>query len=382
MMLPSIFLFELLRKYLHKNWIVSRKSDSSRLNNRAKYVKIFSGVKWIHSDWRYVVMQENRQKIKLLKLLELLQQETDELHPLSTNEICNRLGVMGISCERRTLTKDITLLNEQGYEVMWCRVGKEKGYYIADRSFSVPELKILIDAVQAANFITEKKSAELIDKIAALGGSHQADILQSNLVCFNTRKHSNETIYYSVGYLEDAIQQQNKVLFRYFDLDEHGEKIYRREGHRYVVEPVALVFHEDNYYVVVYSAKHDSTANYRIDRMDSVEIIDEPVSKKALALRNEVAGYTERVFKMYGGQLVDIVIEFDDKLIGVVYDKFGENTKMIRTHEHTCVATVKVQISPTFWGWLFQFGMQMRVLSPLKLVEEYKTMVGEVIECQ
>lgn len=225
-------------------------------------------------------MQENRQKIKLLKLIELLRQETDELHPLSTNEICNRLGAMGISCERRTLTKDIALLNEQGYEVMWCRVGKEKGYYIADRSFSVPELKILIDAVQAANFITEKKSAELIDKIAALGGSHQADILQSNLVCFNTRKHSNETVYYSVGYLEDAIQQQNKVLFRYFDLDEHGEKIYRRDGHRYVVEPVALVFHEDNYYVVVYSAKHDSTANYRIDRMDSVEIIDEPVSQK------------------------------------------------------------------------------------------------------
>ena len=325
-------------------------------------------------------MQENRQKIKLLKLIELLRQETDELHPLSTNKICNWLGAMGISCERRTLTKDIALLNEQGYEVMWCRVGKEKGYYIADRSFSVPELKILIDAVQAANFITEKKSAELIDKIAALGGSHQADILQSNLVCFNTRKHSNETVYYSVGYLEDAIQQQNKVLFRYFDLDEHGEKIYRRDGHRYVVEPVALVFHEDNYYVVVYSAKHDSTANYRIDRMDSVEIIDEPVSQKALALRNEVAGYTERVFKMYGGHPVDIVIEFDDKLIGVVYDKFGENTKMIRTHENTCVATVKVQISPTFWGWLFQFGRQMRILSPSNMIEQQHKMISEFMQ--
>lgn len=321
------------------------------------------------------MINNNQQKIKLLKLMELLRQETDELHPLSTKEICNRLSIMGISCERRTLAKDISLLNEQGYEVMWCRVGKEKGYYIADRSFSVPELKMLIDAVQAANFITEKKSAELIDKIAALGGSHQADILQSNLVCFNTRKHSNETVYYSVGYLEDAIQQQNKVLFRYFDLDEHGEKVYRREGHRYVVEPVALVFHEDNYYIVVYSAKHDSTANYRIDRMDSIEIIDEPVSQKALALRNEVAGYTERVFKMYGGQPVDIVIEFDDKLIGVVYDKFGENTKMIRTHEHTCVATVKVQVSPTFWGWLFQFGKQMRILSPSTPIEEHRSMI-------
>lgn len=324
-------------------------------------------------------MKENCQKIKLLKLMELLRQETDEHHPLSTNEICSRLSTMGISCERRTLAKDILLLNEQGFEVMCCRVGKEKGYYIEDRSFSVPEIKILIDAVQAANFITEKKSSELIDKISALGGSHQADILKSNLVHFNTRKHSNETIYYSVGYLEDAIQQKNKVLFRYFDLDEHGEKVYRRDGHRYVVEPVALVFHEDNYYVVVYSAKHDSTANYRIDRMDSVEIIDEPVSQKALTLRNEVAGYTERVFKMYGGQSVDLVIEFDDKLIGAVYDKFGENTKMIRTHEHGCVATVKVQISPTFWGWLFQFGKQMRILSPANLIDEYTTIVSELV---
>lgn len=324
-------------------------------------------------------MKENCQKIKLLKLMELLRQETDEHHPLSTNEICSRLSTMGISCERRTLAKDILLLNEQGFEVMCCRVGKEKGYYIEDRSFSVPEIKILIDAVQAANFITEKKSSELIDKISALGGSHQADILKSNLVHFNTRKHSNETIYYSVGYLEDAIQQKNKVLFRYFDLDEHGEKVYRRDGHRYVVEPVALVFHEDNYYVVVYSAKHDGTANYRIDRMDSVEIIDEPVSQKALTLRNEVAGYTERVFKMYGGQSVDLVIEFDDKLIGAVYDKFGENTKMIRTYEHGCVATVKVQISPTFWGWLFQFGKQMRILSPANLIDEYTTIVSELV---
>lgn len=324
-------------------------------------------------------MKENRQKIKLLKLIELLRQETDELHPLSTNEICTRLSAMGISCERRTLAKDISLLNTQGFEVMWCRIGKEKGYYIEDRSFSVPEIKILIDAVQAANFITEKKSAELIDKILALGGSHQADILKSNRVCFNTRKHSNETIYYSVGYFEDAIQQKSKVLFRYFDLNEHAEKVYRREGHRYVVEPVALVFHEDNYYVVAYSAKHDSTANYRVDRMDSVEILHESVSQKALALRDEVYGYTERVFKMYGGPPVGIVIEFDDKLIGVVYDKFGEKTKIIRTHEHKCVATIEVQISPTFWGWLFQFGKQMRILSPIKLIEEYATMVKELV---
>ena len=324
--------------------------------------------------------QDNCQKIKLLKLLELLRQETDEQHPLTTMDICNRLGAMGISCERRTLSKDVTLLNEQGYEVMWRWVGKEKGYYIEDRSFSIPELKILIDAIQASSFITEKKTADLIGKIANLGGSHRAELLQGNMVCFNTRKHSNESIYYNVSSLEDALQYQKKVLFRYFDLDERGQKVYRREGHRYVVEPVALVFNEDNYYLVVYSSRHDNTANYRVDRMDHVEVLSDTVSEKAISLRGDVAEYTEQAFKMYGGTPTDIVIEFDNQLIGAVYDKFGEDTQMMRSGENKCIATVKVQISPTFWGWLFQFAGLMKVISPDVVIEEYKRRATRLME--
>lgn len=324
--------------------------------------------------------QDNCQKIKLLKLLELLRQETDEQHPLTTMDICNRLGAMGISCERRTLSKDVALLNEQGYEVMWRWVGKEKGYYIEDRSFSIPELKILIDAIQASSFITEKKTADLIGKIANLGGSHRAELLQGNMVCFNTRKHSNESIYYNVSSLEDALQHQKKVLFRYFDLDEQGQKVYRREGHRYVVEPVALVFNEDNYYLVVYSSRHDSTANYRVDRMDHVEVLSDAVSEKAISLRGGVAEYTEQAFKMYGGTPTDIVIEFDNQLIGAVYDKFGEDTQMMRSGENKCIATVKVQISPTFWGWLFQFAGLMKVISPDNVIEEGKRCLVQLTE--
>lgn len=316
--------------------------------------------------------QDNCQKIKLLKLYELLRQETDEQNPMTTMTIIDRLGQMGISCERRTLAKDMATLNEQGYEIMFRWVGKEKGYYVEDRSFSVPELKILIDAVQAASFITNKKTAELIDKIADLGGSHRADILKSNMVRFNTRKHSNETIFYSVNYLEDALIQQKKAVFRYFDLDEHGEKVYRRDGHHYVVEPVGLVFNEDNYYLMAYSAKHDGTSNYRVDRMDAVDIIDEPITEKALKLRDSIGCYTEQAFKMYGGQSVEITIRFDAKLMGVVYDKFGEDTKMIRLNADTCVATVMVQVSPTFWGWIFQFGGLMQITSPDSMIEEYK----------
>lgn len=316
--------------------------------------------------------QDNYRKIKLLKLLELLRLDTDEQHPMTTNQICTRLDEMGIICDRRTLSKDIALLNEQGYEIMDTTVGHEKGYYVEDRSFSIPELKILMDAVQAASFITEKKTAELLEKIAALGGSHRAEILKSNIVNFKTTKHSNEHIFYNVDALEQAISEQKKILFRYFTLDENGGKVYRRDGHRYVVEPIALVFNEDNYYLLCYSSRHEKTSTYRVDRMDSVSVLDDPITDTAIALKAEIADYTEQVFKMYAGEVYDLVIEFSDELIGTVFDKFGEDTKMIRSGDHKCVATVKVQTSPVFWGWLFQFAGQMKILSPEELAAEYK----------
>lgn len=316
--------------------------------------------------------QDNYRKIKLLRLLELLRQDTDEQHPMTTSQICTRLGQIGIVCDRRTLSKDIALLNEQGYEVMDTPVGHEKGYFVEDRSFSIPELKILMDAVQGASFITEKKTAELLEKIAVLGGSHRAEILKGNIVNFKTTKHSNEQIFYNVDALERAIDQQKKVLFRYFDLNENCEKVYRRDGHRYVLEPIALIFNEDNYYLLGYSSRHQKTSTYRLDRMEGVELLEESITEKALELKEEIADYTEQVFKMYAGETVDIVIEFQDNLIGVVFDKFGEDTKMMRCGPDKCVATVKVQISPVFWGWLFQFAGEMKLLSPENLTEEYK----------
>lgn len=324
--------------------------------------------------------EQNVKKIKLLRLMEILRAETDEQNPMLASEVRKRLADKGVIVDRRVLTRDIDMLNEFGYEIMSTMIGHEKAYYVIDRGFSVPELKILIDAVQAATFITEKKTPELVEKIAALGGSHRAEILQENIVCFNTRKHSNELIYYNVDCLENAIQNNKKVIFLYYDLDEHGEKVYRRDGHHYVVEPIALVFNDDNYYLTCYSAKHDGTANYRVDRMTSVESIDEEVSEKAKELRCEMGCYTEQVFKMYVGALENVTLELDDKLIGVIYDKFGEDTKVVRTGETTVAASVKVQISPTFFGWLFQFGNHMKVLSPAEVVNEYKTRLKELID--
>ena len=324
--------------------------------------------------------QDNYRKIKLLKLLDMLRHETDEQHPLSTTQICTKLGNMGIVCDRRTLPRDIATLNDQGYEIMSVMIGHDKCYYVEDRSFSIPELKILIDAVQAASFITDKKTSELVEKIAALGGSHRAEILKSNMVCFNTRKHSNEQIYYNVDTLERAIQNNKKVIFYYYNLDENGNKVYRRDHHHYVVEPIALVFNEDNYYLISYSSRHNGTANYRVDRMEAVEIVEEDICEKAISLRNSVSGYTEQAFKMYGGESVEVVLEFSDSLIGVVFDKFGEDVKMRRTSEDRCVATVTVQISPVFWSWLFQFGKQMTVVSPPQVSDEYKQKIQDLVD--
>lgn len=316
--------------------------------------------------------KSNLQKMKLLFLMEMLRQDSDEAHPMTTKVICTRLAEKGISCDRRTLAKDIQVLNEQGYEVMSRMCGHEKGYYVDDRSFSVPELKILIDAVQAARFITPTKSAQMIEKIAALGGSHQAEILKRNMVCFNTRKHSNEAVYYSIDALEEALLRNSRASFCYFDLDENRNRVYRKEKQRYLVEPASLVFVEDNYYLLCYTPMRGAVTSYRVDRMDSVRVEDAPIGPEAMALRANISAYTGQMFKMFGGESRQITLQFDRDLMGAIYDRFGEGISVTPVDARTCQATLTVRVSPIFWGWLFQFGDKMRLLAPKDMAEEFR----------
>ena len=330
-------------------------------------------------------MAENRQKIKLIKLYELLRKETDEDHPISRVELCRRLNDMGISSNVRTLSLDIEVLTDNGFEIMSFLKDKEKFYYVPEYELTIPEIKILIDALQAASFVTEKKTAELVEKVAALGGSHKAELLKENMICFNTRKHTNEAILYTVDGIEDAIIRKKKIAFNYFHLNEKAEREYVKTGtgekKRYYVEPVALIFHEDNYYLMAYSSKHpESTASYRIDRIDRLEVVEEStLSDEAIAKIDSVAAFTEQAFKMYGGEQEDVVLQFDRSLVDPVFDKFGENTPMMKVNDTTCAATVHVQISPTFFGWLAQFGNRMRVLSPDNVVAQYQDHINEIV---
>ena len=273
--------------------------------------------------------KENFSKIKLLKIWEILKQESDEDHPLSTGELLARLEKNGVACDRKTLYQDIAALNSFGYEVICKRGQHSNSYYVVDRSFDVPELRVLIDAVQAASFITERKTAELIDKIAALGGSNRAEILKRNIVEFNTTKHSNESIYYSINAIEDGILSERKISFRYFDLDRSGERQLRKDGERYVVNPVAMVFANDNYYLVCYHDKHKNTASYRIDRMLDVQVTDEPVNRNARPKSLNVSEHRKQAFSMFGGKSVQVRFEADPDLLDVIYDKFGEKAVII-----------------------------------------------------
>ena len=330
-------------------------------------------------------MAENMQKIKLLRLYEFLRRETDEDHPISRINLCQQLNDMGISSNVRTLSLDIEVLRDNGFEIISYLKNKERFYYVPEHTLTIPEIKILIDAVQAASFVTEKKTEELVKKVAALGGSHQAELLMKNMVCFNTRKHTNEAILYTVDRIEDAIVRKKKIIFNYFHLDENAERVYvttpTGRKKRYHIDPVALIFNEDNYYLMGYNHRHPgTTANYRVDRMDQVEVVEKSeLTEEAIAKIDEVAEYTQQVFKMFGGELQEVVLHFDKSLIGPVFDKFGEDTPMTVVDADTISATVQVQVSPTFFGWLAQFGNKMNIILPITLIEQYKTHIRRIL---
>ncbi len=325
---------------------------------------------------------ENYRKLNLLKLLELLRQETDENNPMVANEICRRLMEMDIVCDRRTLATDIKLLNEQGYEIQSCQVCKAKGYYIADRRFSIPELKMLIDAVEASRLLSEKKTQELIEKIAALGGSKQAEVLTSNIFRFNTVKPTNEYIYYTIQILEEAIREKKKVIIHYFHLNERREKVYRSENGIHTVEPIALIYNNDRYYLTCYNPKADRNYNYRLDRIEKVEPLNKPISSKAKIRSKSVARYNAQVFKMYGGETVKVTLVFDARMIDYIYEKFGMDTKIRPCEDDSFTANVEVQLSPTFWGWLFQFTGQMRITAPETAVQQYVEMIQKALTAE
>ena len=324
-------------------------------------------------------MTENNQKIKLLRIIEYLRAESDEGKPVSTSQIIGYLNSIHISCDRRTLYKDMDMLIESGANIVKTELGRENAYYVNEVSFSLAEVKTLIDAVQAANFVTVDKTAELVEKLLAYTGVRRSEIVRDSIIFYNNHKHSNEGIFENIEQLELAIKQKKQVSFYYFDLDEKRNRVYRKEKKRYIADPVALVFSEDNYYLVAYSQKYQDSVNYRVDRMDTVEIEEEPICAEALIKKRKTETYTEQVFKMYNGETVGVTIVFAPEILGSVYDKFGEQLEIRHADGGWLKIKVMVQVSPPFFGWVFQFNDRMRIVEPVSVLNEYNNSIRNAI---
>ena len=263
------------------------------------------------------------------------------------------------------------MLIESGTNIVKTELGRINAYYYDDKSLSLAELKILIDAVQAANFITPDKTEELYHKILALAGSRKQEIIRDNIIFYNNHKHTNEDVFDNVEKIECAVRERKQITFYYFDLNENAERVYRKDKKRYITDPVALVFSEDNYYLVAYSQKYRDSVTYRVDRMDTVTVEDTPICKEALIKKKKPETYTEQVFKMYNGKTETVTLEFPGDLLGAVYDKFGESISVRRKDDEKLVVTLTVQISPPFWGWIFQFKGKMKITEPEGLKPDF-----------
>lgn len=311
--------------------------------------------------------QQYASKIKLLKMYELLRSETDEEHPMSSVELLRRLSEMGIPCDRRTLYMDIEVLNRYGYEVLVQNgSGKPNRYAIADRGFDLPELRILMDAVEAATFLTPKKTKQLQGKIADLGGKYRADLLKHKTLWNSAAKHSNEQIYYAVSEIEQAIDRGRKISFYYFDYSPAGKRVFRHDKRRYVENPLATLFSQENYYLIAYNEKHGKIIHYRIDRMQEVAVED--VRRVSPPKGINLTEYRRQLFGMYAGDTQEVTFEVADTLIDSMMDRFGEKLRFTQGENGRLIFSARVQISPQFLAWCIGFGEQLKILSPASAV--------------
>ena len=306
------------------------------------------------------------QRAKLLYLMKILLEKTDEDHPLTMNELSAELSAYDIKVERKTLYADIELLSLFGLDIEKQR-DKSVSYYIANRQFELPELKLLVDAVQSSRFITEKKSKELIKKLSSLTSATQAGQLNRHVYVTGRAKSANESAYYSVDAIHSAINTGKQIAFKYFDYDIKKDRVYRKNGNMYMVAPITLCWNDDKYYLIAYNPEQEELRHYRVDRMIAVNVVDEPAclfDKDSF----DAAEHIGQVFGMYGGEVVRAVLSFDNSLVNVVLDHFGKTAKLIPADDGWFDISVDVSVSPVFLGWVFQFGGRAVIKGPDSLI--------------
>ena len=310
------------------------------------------------------------QKLKLLYLARFLLEKTDEEHGVSMEEILACLEAHGISAERKSVYDDLEALRLFGLDVGRLG-GRPARYGVLSRQFELPELKLLVDVVQASRFITEKKSLELISKLEKLAGECGARELHRQVFVRDRVKSGNETIYYNVDRLHEAITQDRAVSFRYFSYTVDKQRDYRHGGARYLVSPFLLNWDDENYYLIGYDHLSDSIRHYRVDKMEDIRLEEQRRGPREALDTLDPAQYAGRVFGMYNGRAETVRLRFAAHLVGAVLDRFGQETILVPEGEDAFTVAPEVMVSPQFFGWLCGFGDEVELLSPAAVREAY-----------
>ena len=320
--------------------------------------------------------KSDNQKLKILYILDYLQKNSHENHPVRASELISMLErEHNISCERKTIYSDIATLQDFGVDIITIP-GKNGGYYIGYRNFEPYELKLLIDAVQSSRYLTQGKSQELIEKLCRQCNIHDARLLKRDVLVSGRVKSMNETIYFSVDAIQNAISENKQIIFRYFDWDIGGKRLYREKN--YTASPYGLCQDNENCYLLAFTQRHGVTS-FRVDRMTDISIIPDKRLPCPELTGKALYKYASQTFQMYHGEPTDVKLRFHKSLVNVVVDRFGKDIMMIPDGEEHFNFTARVAVSPMFLSWVIGFGNKAKILYPQSVADACKTLCLEAM---
>ncbi len=312
--------------------------------------------------------KRENQRLKLLYIAEILSSESDEKHPITMPKLIEALYARGIEAERKSIYEDLDALRNYGLDIVHAS-GRYGGYFLASRRFELAELKLLADAAASSKFITEKKTMELINKLTMLTSRDSGKELKRQLYVTGRTKHVNEKIYYMVDTLHRAIDERVRITFLYYHYNSRKEKVYTNDGKLRTVSPYALCWDDENYYLVAYNPDRQRIVHFRVDRMENVSILSVPI--EPMPSDFHLATYIGQRFGMFAGEEQDVTLRFDNSLAEIVIDRFGQDVMMIPDGDNSFTSTVSINVGPPFYGWLFQFGSNVEIVSPAEVRQEY-----------
>ena len=307
--------------------------------------------------------KSSNQKLKPLYLMQMLLERSDENHPLTVQDMIDELSQHDISAERKSIYADLEALQLFGLDIVRSK-GKSTGYYIASRDFELPELKLLVDSVQSSKFITHRKTLSLIKKIEGLTSVYDAQLLQRQVYVRNRVKSMNESVYYNVDEISGAISRDRIIRFNYFEFDVNKQRRYRHDGKVYEISPFALMWDDENYYMLGYDQEAEKLKHYRVDKMTNIESAETERSGKELFAGMDMSSYSKQVFGMFTGSEQTVKLRFENRLAGAVIDRFGKEVMLIPDGNEHFTVSADIAVSPQFYAWVFGFGTAVEILSP------------------